>query len=98
MITLQNLAAGLTAITVIVTFIVTCLKLYKKVDKWVQQKDKHDRENRMDILRLVIMSHEMPLSERIAAGDQYVNVFHGNGGVKKKYEELLIRYANEHKE
>ena len=44
------------------------------------------------------MTPEMPLSERIAAGDVYVNKLHRNGGVKKKYEELLNRFSEEHKE
>jgi hypothetical protein len=44
------------------------------------------------------MTPEMPLSERIAAGDIYVNKLNGNGGVKKKYEELLNRFSEEHKE
>jgi hypothetical protein len=44
------------------------------------------------------MTPEMPLSERIAAGDIYVNELHKNGGVKQKYNELLARFKEEHKE
>ena len=40
------------------------------------------------ILRLTIMSEEMPLEERIAAGDKYIK-HGGNGAVKHKYEQLL---------
>ena len=43
------------------------------------------------------MSSEMPLSERIAAGDKYVKNG-GNGAVHAKYEELLEEYKQEHKE
>lgn len=91
-------ASLLTALTTIVTFAVTCYKFIRKWEKWVEKKDQHDRENYKAILRLVIMTPEMPLSERIEAGDIYVNELHANGGVKQKYLELLERFKHEHKE
>ncbi len=81
-------ASVLTAITVIVTFAVTCYKAVRRIDDWRAEKDKHDRENYLNILRLVIMSEEMPLEERIAAGDKYIAAG-GNGAVKHKYHELI---------
>lgn len=92
------IASVLTALGVIIT---TCIRVYKfirKWEKWIEKKDKHDNEQYVQILRLVIMSPEIPLSERIAAGDIYVNELHKNGGVKQKYNELVKRFANEHKE
>ena len=91
-------AAVITAITVIITAIITAYKFIRKWDKWREEKDQHDKENYKAILRLVIMTPEMPLSERIEAGDTYVNKLNGNGGVKQKYKELLQRFADEHKE
>ena len=91
-------AAIITAISVIITAIVTAYRFIRKWDKWREDKDKHDVENYKAILRLVIMTPEMPLSERIEAGDTYVNQLNGNGGVKQKYKELLVRFAEEHKE
>ena len=97
----QHIVAGaavVSAIGVIITAIVTCYKLIRKWDKWVEKKDKHDIEQYKDILRIKIMMPEMPLSERIAAGDIYVNTLHENGGVKQKYLELLQRFSEEYKE
>ncbi len=91
-------AAVITAITVIITAIITAYKFIRKWDKWREEKDQHDKENYKAILRLVIMTPEMPLSERIEAGDVYVNKLNGNGGVKQKYKELLVRFTEEHKE
>lgn len=91
-------AAILSAVGVIITAIVTAYRFIRKWDKWRENKDEHDRENYKAILRLVIMTPEMPLSERIEAGDTYVNKLNGNGGVKQKYKELLARFAEEHKE
>ena len=91
-------ASVITALSVIVTTIVTAYKFIRKWDKWVKQKDKHDIEQYVQILRLVIMTPEMPLSERISAGDTYVNELHRNGAVKQKYNELLQRFKTEHLE
>ena len=92
------IASLITSITVILTAIVTAYKFIRKWDKWVKQKDKHDIEQYVQILRLVIMTPEMPLSERIAAGDTYVNELHRNGAVKQKYNELLQRFKEKHLE
>ena len=91
-------AALITAVTVIITSMVTGYRFIRKWEKWREEKDAHDIENYKAILRLVIMTPEMPLSERIEAGDIYVNKLDGNGGVKQKYNELLTRFAEEHKE
>ena len=40
------------------------------------------------------MSQEMPLSERISAGEKYIK-YGGNGEVKHKYEELLTLLPKE---
>lgn len=92
------IASVLTALGVIITTAIKVYKFIRKWEKWIEKKDKHDNEQYVQILRLVIMTPEMPLSERIAAGDIYVNDLHRNGGVKQKYNELLARYGEEHKE
>lgn len=91
-------AAIVSAVGVLITAIVTAYRFIRKWDEWVKQKDKHDIEQYVQILRLVIMTPEMPLSERIAAGDTYVNELKRNGAVKQKYNELLQRFKNEHLE
>ena len=96
--TIILIASVVTSITVVSTAIVTAYKFIRKWDKWVKQKDKHDIEQYVQILRLVIMTPEMPLSERISAGDTYVNELHRNGAVKQKYNELLQRFKMEHLE
>ena len=63
-------------------------KLEEKVDKLVE----HDEDQYLSILRLTVMSEEMPLSERIIAGDKYVKKG-GNGEVKKYYETMLAEHT-----
>ena len=63
-------------------------KLERKVDKLVE----HDEDQYLSILRLTIMSEEMPISERIIAGDKYVKKG-GNGEVKKYYQKMLEEHT-----
>ena len=48
----------------------------------------HCEENYMSGLRLTIMSNEMPLGERIVAGEKYIKAG-GNGDIKKFVNEEL---------
>ena len=90
-------ASLFTALGVIITTAVKVYKFIRKWDKWVDEQTEHSLDNYLSIKRLTIMSHEMPLSERIAAGDKYIK-YGGNGEVKHKYEELLEIYGEKHKE
>ena len=88
---IASIISGLTVI------IGTCVKVYKfirKWEKWVDEQSEHSLDNYLSIKRLTIMSHDMPLSERIAAGEKYVK-YGGNGEVKHKYEELLNQLPKE---
>lgn len=55
---------------------------------------KHDKENYLNILRLTMVSTEMPIEERLIAGEKYVNGG-GNGAAKAQYEELKEKYKEE---
>jgi hypothetical protein len=75
-------------VTVIVSNKKANAKLQEKVDLLVE----HDKEQYLSILRLTIMSEEMPISERIIAGDKYVKKG-GNGEVKKYYQKMLEEHT-----
>lgn len=59
-----------------------------KVDKLIE----HDHEQYLSILRLTLMSPEIPISERIIAGDKYIKAG-GNGDCKHYYFELLKEHT-----
>lgn len=63
-------------------------ELTEKVDKLVE----HDHDQYLSILRLTVMSEEMPVSERIIAGDKYVKCG-GNGEVKQYYQKMLAEHT-----
>ena len=75
-------------VTVFVSQRKAAAKLEQKVDKLVE----HDEDQYLSILRLTVMSEEMPLSERIIAGNKYVKKG-GNGEVKKYYENMLKEHT-----
>lgn len=52
----------------------------------------HDRENYLAILRLQLMNDNLPVSERIIAGDKYIKAG-GNGDCKHFYLELLKEHT-----
>lgn len=88
------IASILTALGIIITTAVKIYKIVRKWEIWIEETSEHSLENYLSIKRLTIMSHEMPLSERIAAGEKYIK-YGGNGEVKHKYEELLSSLPKE---
>ena len=86
-------------IAALITAVATCFALVKqlhravkRVEHLVQQCD----ENVLSILRLTIVSTEMPMSERITAGDKYIKLG-GNGAVKHLYQRLVDENAKDEK-
>lgn len=86
-----RIAAVCTALTVIGSFIWSISSRTKQTLDGVRSLQKHVTENYMSTLRLTIMSSEMPMEERLQAGEKYVNL-NGNGAVKCKYHELQREY------
>ena len=83
----------------VLTFLGICVTVYfsqKRANKQLEQKvDKlveHDEDQYLSILRLTIMCPEMPISERIIAGDKY-DKRGGNGDVKKYYKKLIEEHT-----
>ena len=62
------------------------------ISKNVETLIEHDHEQYLSILRLTLMSQEIPISERIIAGDKYIKAG-GNGDCKHYYFELLKEHT-----
>ena len=82
----------LTFAGICVTVIVSNKKASKKLEEKVDRLVEHDEDQYLSILRLTIMSENMPISERIIAGDKYVKKG-GNGDVKKYYQKMLKEHT-----
>lgn len=82
-----KLGSGITAVGIIFGVIVGALKIvFKPILKKLTHLETHSEENYMNVLRLTIMSEEMPIGERINAGYKYLQNG-GNGDVKKFLKE-----------
>lgn len=100
--TLLIIAGAIGAITTISVFIKKivqkikkCINFFKGLQTQIDKIEEHCRENYMRELQIIIMSEEMPLGERLRAGEDYVNNG-GNGEIKAKYRVLLKKYEEEH--
>ncbi len=54
----------------------------------IEELKRHSKENYLGIKRLTVMSHDMPIGERIIAGHDYIKAG-GNGDVKHYCEKEL---------
>lgn len=82
------------AVIAIGAFMIKVYKFIRAWENWVEEKDRHDKDNYLSIQQLKIMSPYMPLSERVKAGEIYIKNG-GNGEVRFKYNELLEEYLME---
>lgn len=86
-------------IAALITAVATCFALVKQIHRavmWVEHLAQQCDENVLSILRLTIVSTEMPMSERITAGDKYIKLG-GNGAVKHLYQRLVDENAKDEK-
>lgn len=77
-----KVAAALSAAGVILGLIIKFSNAIRELKETLADLKEHSNENYMGILRLTIMSNEMPIGERIVAGHKYLKDG-GNGEVKK---------------
>ena len=86
---ITNIAALISAIGIIIGGVLAFWRIIVKFSNKITELNEtltdlkeHSNENYMSLLRLTIMSNEMPIGERIVAGHKYLNNG-GNGEVKK---------------
>ena len=85
------IASIVTAITVISS---TCFKVYKffrNLEKKYDEMNDILKNNTLYILKIAVLDEQLPLTDRLKAGELYMDLG-GNGAVKKKYQELLTEY------
>lgn len=87
-----GVSGAIVAIIALIVKIVNAVKngitYFTDLKKSVDDLIKHDHTQYMAILRLTVMSDNIPLSERINAGKEYL-AEHGNGDVEQYYNEVL---------
>lgn len=96
-ITVGAVCAAILSIAGVIKLLYSVIKQMNKMSNESKEQSKTLKDVELNVLRLTIMSSEMPLSERITAGDIYTKKG-GNGAVHAKYEELLEEYKKETQE
>lgn len=82
------ITGGLTLIGVIIT----AISGNRSIAKDLKEIKEDNKEQALAILRLTIMSNDMPISERLVAGEKYIKK-NGNGDVKHYYEQLIKEHT-----
>lgn len=85
------IASILTALTGIGAFLYKTYSFIRNIEDKYDQMNKTIKQNTIYILKIAIMSEEMPLIDRLKAGELYLELG-GNGLIKRKYNELLDEY------
>ena len=75
-------------------FLIFPYKICKKIDKKLETIESHMTENYVDIKRLTFVSKDMPIGERLDAGEKYVKAG-GNGEVKSEYIVLKEKHEED---
>ena len=97
-VTLVCAVRGSSALTAVVNAVVSAIQKKRgktttqdtriaEIDKKLDKMQTHQNEQYLAILRLTIMSEEMPMAERLIAGEKYKKMG-GNGDVKKFLHQL----------
>lgn len=93
-----GVAGGITTIwkltALISQKIKNCIKFFTDLKAKIEAVEQHCLENYITDLKLIIMSEEMPLGERLQAGEKYVALGQ-NGEIKAKYKLLQQEYEKE---
>lgn len=95
--TLGEIIAGGAIILTVLGFLWKLHTLIRKVEKKIDNFEDNLNSNTLHTLRLVIINKEMPLSERLKAGKEYVEKG-GNGEIHTLYEALQDKYKTQIKE
>ena len=100
---LAVIASAVTSVTVIITGFLKVYKFlrkteekYDKIEEKFEMINKTMRTNTIHLLKIAVLDENLPLTDRIHAGEEYI-ALGGNGFIKKKYEKLLEEYEQKYK-
>lgn len=85
---ITTIASLVTAITVIITSIYKIYKLARRVEEKLESYDENIKELNLHLNKIALLDTNLPLIDRIRAGELYLKAG-GNGMGKKIYEQLL---------
>lgn len=84
----MNTMNNIVFIATICTSLCTILITFKKVNEVVNKFWTDFNRYHLYTLKIAVLSEELPIIDRLHAGEEYIKLG-GNGLIKLKYEELL---------
>lgn len=88
---ITQICTALAAIGSVLTIFLKVLNPLKSIEARIERLETYSQSDYMNTLKLTIMSEEIPLEERLNAGEKYVREG-GNGAIKAKYRLLQEEY------
>lgn len=89
-----EIAALITAIGVIVGAVLKIHSVLNRLEKKFDDYDDMLKENTLHILKMALLSEDLPITDRINAGKRYLELG-GNGYGKIVYNQLIRRIEEE---
>lgn len=86
------IVAIITGTMTLIGVIISTWSSNRSISKDLNDIKEENKHQSLDILRLTVMSSDMPISERLIAGKKYLSRG-GNGDVKKYYEQLVKEHT-----
>ena len=86
------IVAIITGTMTLIGVIISTWSSNRSISKDLNDIKEENKHQSLDILRLTVMSRDMPISERLIAGKKYLSRG-GNGDVKKYYEQLVKEHT-----
>lgn len=91
---LNHIASFITAITIIGGFFYKIHTISRNFEKKHEEIQNILRMNTIHVLKIAVLDPNLPMVDRIHAGEQYI-AMGGNGTIKRVYEHLLDEYEEE---
>lgn len=76
----------------ILVAVINAIAQNRGVIKRLEKIEEHNNKQYLSILRLTIMSENMPITERLTAGKEYIDRG-GNGDVRQFYQEFVKEHT-----
>lgn len=89
-----GIAAFITAIGVIVGAVLKIHSVLNRIERKFDNYDDMLKENTLHILKMALLSEDLPITDRINAGKRYLELG-GNGYGKIIYNQLIKRIEEE---
>lgn len=86
------LVAFITGTLTLIGVVISTWGTNRTITKDLKDLKEENKEQSLAILRLTVMSNDMPISERLIAGEKYIKK-NGNGDVKHYYEKLIKEHT-----